>query len=173
MTESSCVLAGFSYLSACGMGIFAVVLSPWLVQLQRAVYRDGPALQRGLANATPLWIPFTTGVVILFVCIDWVVRWARKCVPAGDWNVLGVVVVALALALAVTAVIRLIRARIRLGSREPAIEHAEIGSVPDEGAATEPKRSPNLPPERRRVILEFALTYEVAVIVTLIGVGFL
>jgi hypothetical protein len=46
-------------------------------------------------------------------------------------------------------------------------------SVSGEGAAIPGKRPPNLPPARRRIIIEFALTYEAAVIITLVGVGLL
>lgn len=173
MTDSSCVPAGFSYLTAFGLGIFALVLSSWLVQLQRAVYRDGPALQRSLANATPLWVPGVTGALLIFLWAGWLVEWAKTCVPAKDWTVLGVLFLALALSVAFTAVARMIRGRVRLGSRELAVGQAAGDSVSGEDAAIVGKRPPNLPPARRRVIVEFALTYEAAVIIALIGVGLL
>lgn len=169
MADSSCVPAGFSYLSGFGLGIFALVLSSWLVQLQRAVYRDGPAMQRGLADATPLWVPGATGALTLFVWSGLLAEWAKKCVPTADWNPLGVIFLALSVALAFTSVSRLIRGRVRLGAREPSAAHAVESSV----SAIAGTRPPNLPPARRRVIVEFALTYEAAVIITLIGVGLL
>ena len=156
-----------------GMGIIAVVLSPWLTQFQRAVYRDGPAFQRGHANATPLWGPGALGVLMLFICVGWLGGWVEKCVPAGNLNAVGVVFLAFALALALTAVGRLIRERIHLGSSESALDHAAAAPLPPGSSAAASERPPKLPPARRRVIVEFAITYEAAVIVILVGVGLL
>lgn len=171
MTGSSCVPAGFSYLTAFGLGVFALVLSSWVVQIQRAVYRDGPALQRGFANATPPWVPGLTGAVLIFLLSGWLAGWVQNCVPARDWNVFGVVLLAVAGVLALIATGRLVRGRIRLGSREPGAEHVAGGTAASEASTGAAERPRFLSPERRRVIVEFALTYEAAVILALIGIG--
>lgn len=173
IVDSSCFPSGFSYLLGFGMGIAATVLSSWLILLMRAVYRDGGGVQRSLANATPLWFAGVTGVAALFASGDWLLGWAEKCLPVDGWRVPGVLVVGIGVALALTAAVRLVIGRVRVGHEdEPGENHDDI-SGHDSSAGSEPveARLPNLPPERRRVIVEYALTYGVAVVVILIGVG--
>lgn len=155
------------------MAIAATVLNSWLILLMRAVYRDDGGFRRSLANATPLWVAGVTGVAALLVSGDWLLGWAEKCLPVDGWRVPGVLVVGIGVALALTAAVRLVIGRVRVGREdEPGESHDDVsghyssaGSEPVEG------RLPKLPPERRRVIVEYALTYGVAVVVILIGVG--
>lgn len=171
--ESSCFPAGFSYLSAFGFVIAIVVLSSWLVQLQRAVYREDGGFRSGLAEATPLWVPALAGVVAVFPIGSSLVSWVDRCLPAAGWAAAGVVLIGLGLALALIAVARLIFGRVRVRNAAESIPNHEVSSprgVPAD-AATTTKPQPKLPPERRRVIVEYAFTYTVAVLVTLIGVG--
>lgn len=171
--DSSCFPAGFSYLLGFGMGIAATVLNSWLILLMRAVYRNDGGFRRNFANAMPLWVAGLTGVAALFVSGDWLVGWVQKCLPTDGWKVPGVVVVGIGVALALTAAVRLIVGRVRVGREKQPIENqAEIivhNSSPGLEVAEESR--PKLPPERKRVIVEYAITYVAAVLVILIGVG--
>lgn len=171
--DSSCLPAGFSYLTGLAMGLAFVVLSSWIVQHGRAVYRKDGGFRSGLWNAAPLWVPATTGLVALFVVKDWLVNWANTCLPAGGWSVPGTLVVGLGAAVALTAVGRLIVGRIRVGYAERLVQsedEAEQQRQPVDAASTE-MRPRRLPLGRRRVIVEYALTCGAAVIVILVGVG--
>lgn len=169
--DSGCVPAGFSYLLGFGLGIAAIVLSSWLVLLMRAVYREDGGFRSGLANATPLWMAGFTGVVALLISADWLVGWTDRCLPADGWSGLGAVFIGLGLAVAVTAVGRLIYNRVRVGTTgEPVGRGDESSSQPSSsGEVPVAKRPRNLPVERRRVIVEYAITYGVAVLVIVIG----
>lgn len=171
MTASMCVPAGFSYLTGLGIGIIAIVLSPWLTQLQRAVYRDGPAFQRGIANAMPMWGPGAFGALMLLVCGGWIAGWVKTCIPIDEWNVVGLVLVGIALTMMLVAGLRLVRGRLLLGTREQGGERSGSGQPPSDASMTAVERPRTLPPDRRRVIVEFVLTYEAAVIVLLVGIG--
>lgn len=171
--DSRCFPAGFSYLSAFGFGLAAIVLSSWLVLLMRAVYREDSGFRGGLANATPLWVPGLTGVVALLPIGGSLVDWADRCLPDTGWTMPGALIIVVGLALTLTAVTRLIFGRVRVGiAREPLEKRDSTRSrnSPAAAAARE-ERLPKLPPERRRVIVESALTYGVAGIVILAGVG--
>lgn len=171
--NSSCFPAGFSYLLGFGFGIAAIVLSSWLILLMRAVYRDDGGFRRGLANATPLWMAGFTGFVALFNLKDWLVRWVETCLPADGWSGPGTVFIGLGLAVALTAVGRLIYNRVRVGTTgEPVDTGDESSPRPSSsGEAPVAKRPRNLPVERRRVIVEYATTYGAAVFVIVIGAG--
>lgn len=171
--DSSCFPAGFSYLTAVGMGFAAVVLSSWFVMLMREVYRDDRGLQRAVANASPLWLVGFTGAAALYHAGTWLVGWAQACLPADGWRPAGALIIGIGLATALTAAVRLVVGRIRVGKAVEPVEHGDEISVPPPPAgsvALEPRR-PNMPPERRRVIVEYAITHGAAVILILIGVG--
>lgn len=171
--DSSCLVSGFSYLLASGMAIAAIVLSSWLVQLYRAVYREEDGVRSGLANATPGWVAALTGVGALFVSWNWLRDWVDTCVSASRWSAPGALLIGLGLVVAMTAVVRLVYGRVRVGSvQEPSDSGDENSSQHSPAdAATPAEHAPKLPLERRRVMVEFALTYGVAVIVAIIGVG--
>lgn len=173
--EPSCFPAGFSYLSAFGFAIAIVVLSSWLVMLMRAVYREDSGFRRGLADATPLWVPGLAGIVALFPIGNSLVDWADSCLPATGSTMPGALIIGIGLALALTAVGRLIFGRVRMGSAGAPMANREATSLqesPADAAITE-ERSPNLPPERRRIIVEYVVIYGVAVLITLTGVRLL
>ncbi|WP_372968038.1 hypothetical protein [Microbacterium sp.] len=157
------------------MGIAATVLNSWLILLMRAVYRDDGGFRRSLANAMPLWVAGVAGVAALLVSGNWLLGWAQKCLPDDDWKVPGVLVVATGVALALTAAVRLIVGRVRVGREDEALENYD--DISGQHSSTSPEtveeRLPKLPPERRRVIVEYVLTYGVAVAVILVGVGLL
>ncbi|MGN7949784.1 hypothetical protein ACTJKH_13640 [Microbacterium sp. 22215] len=155
------------------MGVAATVLSSWLILLMRAVYRDGGGFQRSLANATPLWFAGVIGVAALLVSGDWLLGWVEKCLPVDGWRVPGVLVVGIGVALALTAAVRLVIGRVRVGREDEPVENHDDTCGHDSSAGSEPVegRLPKLPPERRRVIVEYALAYGLAVVVILIGVG--
>lgn len=171
--DSSCVPSGASYLVAFGFGVIAVVLSSWLVLLMRAVYRHDKGFRRGLMNAAPLWVVGFTGFIVLFASGSSLIGWADSCLPADSWSGLGAAFIWLGVAVAAAAVGRLIYNRVRVGTTsEPVDNGGETGSLPsssDEAPAE--KRPRNLPVERRRVIVEYAVTYGAAVIVMVIGAG--
>ncbi|WEK61563.1 MAG: hypothetical protein P0Y60_02015 [Candidatus Microbacterium colombiense] len=155
------------------MGIAATVLNSWLILLTRAVYRDDSGLRRSFANATPLWVAGVAGVAALLVSGGWLLGWAEKCLPGDGWRIPGVLVVGIGVALALTAAVRLVIGRVQVGrQREPVESHDDISG---QHSSTDPEifeeRLPKLPPERRRVIVEYALTYAVADVVIMIGVG--
>ncbi len=173
--DSSCFPSGLSYLAAFGFGVAAIVLSSWLVLYKRAVYREGGGLQSGLAKATPLWWSRLVGVVVLLISVFWLFGWGETCLPAGEWNGLGMVFIGLGVGVASIAVGRLIHNRLRLretigltGNDDETNSHASQGDV-----VTEEGGPRKLPLERRRVIIEYATTYLVAILVTVIGVGLL
>ncbi len=170
---SSCVPSGLSYLFALGAGAGLIVLSSWVILLMRAVYRDDGGFRRGLANAAPLWLPALTGVVTLFNFKNSVIGWAQTCLPADDWSAPGSVFIGLGLAVALTAVGRLIYNRVRVGTTgEPVDNGDENSPLPaSSGEAPVAKRPRNLPVERRRVIVEYVATYGVAVLIIVIGAG--
>ena len=171
--DSSCFPAGFSYLTAVGMGVLAVVVSSWLVLFVRAVYRDHADFRRGFFTSAPLWGPGLGGIVALFLAGDSLVGWVNSCLPDECWNAVGVLFIGVGLALALTAAVRLIIGRARVGGAGEYTEDSDEDSSPspsaDPGRVGE--RRPNMPPERRRVIVEYAITYGAAVLVILIGVG--
>lgn len=171
--DSSCVPAGFSYLIAFGFGMAAIVLSSWLVLYKRAVYREDSGLQRGLARSTPLWWTGAIGVAALFISANWLLGWAETCLPADGWSGPGTVFIGIGIAVALTAVGRLIYNRVRVGTTgEPVDNRDETSSQPSSpGEAPVAKRPRNLPVERQRVIVEYAITYGAAVIVILVGAG--
>ncbi|GAA1153773.1 hypothetical protein MOX01_01700 [Microbacterium oxydans] len=155
------------------MGAAAIVLSSWLILYMRAVYREGGGFRSGFANAMPLWVPGVTGVLAIFVITDWLVVWASACLPPDGWRGLGVFFVGLGLATALTAIGRLIYNRVRVGATgEPVDNGDENSPQPSSPAeASIAKRPQNLPVERRRVIVEFAVTYGLAALVIVIGAG--
>lgn len=172
--DSSCFHAGLTYLLAVGVGVAAIALSSWLVLLMRAVYREDGGFRSGLANATPLWMPALTGVVAIFSFANLLVGWASTCLPADGWSIVGSLFILLGLALAFLAVGRLILGRICAGNVTGPVEdsdqaEAQQTSVGSTKATGRPRK---LPLERRRVIVEYALTYGAAVVIILIGVGF-
>lgn len=75
--------------------------------------------------------------------------------------------------LALTAAVRLVIGRVRVGREDEPVENHDDISGHDSSAGSEPVevRLPNLPPGRRRVMVEYALTYGLAVVVIVIGVG--
>ena len=169
---SSCVPSGFSYLLTFGFAAALIVLSSWVVLLMRAVYRDDGGFRFGLANAAPLWLPALTGVATLFNFKDSMIDWTQSCLPADGWSTLGSVFIGLGLVVALTAVGRLIYNRVRVGTSGPVDNEEDTSSqpsLPEEAPA--PERRRNLPVERRRVIVEYAITYGVAVLVIVIGAG--
>ncbi|MFK3676205.1 hypothetical protein ACI2IP_00655 [Microbacterium sp. NPDC090218] len=173
MMGSSCIPSGASYLAAFGFGIVAVVLSSWLVLLMRAVYRDDKTLRRDLMNAAPLWMVGFTGFIVLIASGISLIEWADSCLPADGWSGLGAVFIGLGLAVAVTAVGRLIYNRVRVGTTgEPVARGDESSSQPSSSGETPvAKRPRTLPLERRRVIVEYVITYGAAVLVIVIGAG--
>ena len=171
--DSSCLPAGFSYLTGLAMGLAFVVLSSWIVQQGRAVYREDGGFRSGLWNASPLWVPALTGIVTLFALKDWLVNWVNTCLPAGGWSVPGTLFIGLGAAVALTAAGRLVVGRIRVGKTEGLGESGDEAEPQRQpvGAVSTEMRPRKLPLGRRRVIVEYALTYGAAVIVILIGVG--
>lgn len=171
--KSSCIPAGFSYLLGFGMGTAAIVLSSWLILYMRAVYQEGGGFRSGFANAMPLWVPGVTGVAAMFIITDWLVMWAGTCLPPNDWSGLGTVFIGLGLAVALTAIGRLIYNRVRVGTTgEPVEDGYENSPRPaSSGEAPSEKRPRTLPVERRRVIVEYAVTYGAAVLIIVIGAG--
>ncbi|MGJ0390143.1 hypothetical protein [Microbacterium sp. CGR1] len=160
---------------AFGFGIAAVALSPWLVLRARAAYREGPAFQRGLWNAVPLWGAATTGVLCMFASGGSLVEWVDRCLPETGWNAPGVVVIALGIAVALLAMVRMILGRIRVGS---GVERNESGESSDEslqqqspGPDSTKTATNKMPAEWRRVIVAYALTYGAAAIVIVVGAG--
>ncbi len=170
---ASCVPSGSSYLLAFGFGAALIVLSSWMVLLMRAVYRDDAGFRRGLANAAPLWAPGIAGVVTLFNFKDSLIGWVQTCLPGDGWSALGSVFIGLGVAVALTAVGRLIYNRIHVGTTgDPdSNEEKTRAQHSSTGDATVEKRPRNLPVERRRVIVEYAITYGTAVLLLVIGAG--
>lgn len=171
--DSSCVPAGFSYLAAVGIGFAAIVLSSWVVMLMREAYRDDGGFRASLMTSAPLWMAGLTGAVALYHAGTWLVGWAQACLPAGGWRPAGAVIVGIGFTIAVTAAVRLVVGRLRVGKAvEPMENGDETSLAPSSTGQGDPvRRRPKLPPERRRVIVEYALTHGAAVIVILIGVG--
>ncbi len=171
--DSSCFAAGFSYISALGFGLASIVLSSWLVMLMRAVYREAGGFRSGLANATPLWVPGLAGIAALFPIGNSLFDWIERCIPATGWSAPGALIIGLGLALASVAVGRLIFGRVRVRNAADSFVNREATSPQDltTGAWTTETGPPNLPAERRRVIVEYAVTYAVADLVLLIGIG--
>lgn len=172
--DSSCLPAGFTYLGAYGLGIALIVLSAWLVLLMRAVYREDGGFRRALVNAAPLWVLVPAGVGLLYNSGNSLLGWADRCLPTAWWSTAGGSFIGIGLFLALTAVGRLIFGRIRARTTRESIEVGAETSLQQSprGEATAEERPPNLPPERRRVIVEYVLTYGAAVLVILVGVGF-
>lgn len=112
-----------------------------------------------------------TGVVALLISADWLIGWVETCLPADGWSGPGTVFIGLGLAVALTAIGRLIYNRVRVGSTgEPVDDGDEDSPQPSSsGEAPVAKRPRNLPVERRRVIVEYATTYGAAVLVIVIG----
>ncbi|WP_337000665.1 MULTISPECIES: hypothetical protein [unclassified Microbacterium] len=158
---------------AFGFAISAIVLSSWLVQLMRAVYRNDPGFRRGLANATPLWATGLAGVGILFVSGDWLVNWVDTCFPADGWRGPGTAFIGFGVTVASVAAGRLIYNRVRVGRASKLTEDSIETSPPHSSApaVTTERRPRNLSLERRRVIIEFALTYGASIVIILFGVG--
>ncbi|MGI0520965.1 hypothetical protein ABY45_10360 [Microbacterium maritypicum] len=158
---------------AFGLGVAAVVLSSWLILLMRAVYREDEGFRSGRANATPLWMFGFTGVVALLISADWLVDWADHCLPADGWSGPGTVFIGLGLAVALTAIGRLIYNRARVATTGEPVDNGDENSPQSsssgEAPATEHPR--NFPVERRRVIIEYAITYGAAGLVIVIGTG--
>ncbi|KQR39912.1 hypothetical protein ASF80_11250 [Microbacterium sp. Leaf159] len=154
---------------AFGFGIAAIVLSPWLILLGRAAYRDGPEFQRNLWNAVPLWGASITGVLALIGPGTSLVGWRDLCLPAYGWSTPGVIAMGVGVAIAVTAVARMIVGRIRVGNGTEK-KHSSDETSPQQPQA-EGTRTSKLPLERRRVIVAYAVTYGAAVIVVIVGVG--
>ncbi|KAA0960320.1 hypothetical protein FQ142_15965 [Microbacterium sp. ANT_H45B] len=165
-----------------GFAIALGVLSPWLVLLGRAVYRDGPALQRWIWNAAPLWGPVTTGVVLLHGVGTMFGEWSGLCLPHREWNATGVVIIGIGFAVALIAAAQMVFGRVRVGDRTRKNENS--GDTSESGVETSPRRSPadevapparrrNMPIEQRRVIVAYVLTYVPAAIVIIVGVGLL
>lgn len=182
MLDSSCVPSGISYAIMVGFAIALGVLSPWLVLLGRAVYRDGPALPRWIWNAAPLWGPVTTGVASLYAVGTLFGEWAGLCLPDREWNATGVVIIGIGFTVALIAVTRMIFGRLRVGDGTRKNENS--GDTSESGVETSPRRSPadevapparrrNMPIEQRRVIVAYVLTYVPAAIVITVGVGLL
>lgn len=82
-------------------------------------------------------------------------------------------IIGIGLATLLTAAGRLVFGRVRVGKAEEPIENGDETSVSQSsaGSGTGEQRRPKLPPERRRVIVEYAITHGTAVLVILIGVG--
>jgi hypothetical protein len=171
--DSSCIPSGISYLVAFGFGVVAVVLSSWLVLLMRAVYRRDKGFRRDLMNAAPLWMVGFTGFIVLFASGNSLIEWADSCLPADGWSGLGTAFIGIGLVVAVAGVGRLIYNRVGVGTAsEPVDNGDETGSLPStSGEAPVAKRPRNLPVERRRVIVEYVITYGAAVVVIVIGAG--
>lgn len=171
--DSSCFPAGFSYLFGFGMGVAAVVLSSWLVLLMRGAYYDEGGFRQRLANATPLWMPALTGVAALFVTTGWLARWVEICLPATSGDSPGVWVTGIGCALAIVAVGRLIRGRVRVGRMDGSTADGTKTDMQSsaEGAEGPQIRPSKLPKQCRRVVTEYALTYGVSVLIILTGVG--
>lgn len=180
--DSSCVPAGIAHLLAFGAGIALVVLSPWLVLWGRAVYRDGPALQRWVWNAGPPWVLSTTGFIVLFGFGRTFAGWADLCLPGREWNAVGVLFIGIGGATALIAVARMIVGRIRVGNGARQTENSDKTNENSDETSTQPAhsveaappaRTRNMPVEQRRVIITYVLTYAAAVIVIIVGVGLL
>lgn len=169
---------------AFGFGIAAIVLSPWLILLGRAAYRDGPAFQRKLWNAVPLWGASITGIIALIGPGTSLAGWRDLCLPETGWNTPGVVVIALGIAVALFATVRMIIGRIRVGSGVERNERSDEKSdqSTDEGSYDSIQQQPadpdstkaasiKMPAEGRRVIVAYALTYGAAAILIVVGAG--
>jgi MFS family permease len=173
---------------AFGLGTAAIVLSSWMVELTRASYRERGGIRSTLANATPLWMGCVTGVLMLFISIDWLTGWAKSCVPTSQWSAPGIFLVVLGLLVALIAIGRMILGRVRGRTARPAKDTdtdtdtatataTATANLPAALAESSPdalvtKANPSkLPTGRRRVAIEYALTYLIAVITILIGVG--
>lgn len=180
--DSSCVPSGISYAIMVGFAIALGVLSPWLVLLGRAVYRDGPALQRWIWNAAPLWGPVTTGVVLLHGVGTMFGEWSGLCLPHREWNATGVVIIGIGFAVALIAAAQMVFGRVRVGNGTR--KNEDSGDTSESGVETSPRQSPadeatprartrNMPIEQRRVIVAYVVTYVPAAIVIIVGVGLL
>lgn len=155
------------------MATAAIVLSSWLILYMRAVYREGGGFRSGFANAMPLWVPGITGVAAMFVITDWLVVWAGTCLPADVWSGLGTVFIGLGLAVALTAVGRLVYNRVRVGTTGEPVRNGDETSSRHSSSGESPaaERRRNFPVERRRVVVEYVVTYVAAVLIIVIGAG--
>lgn len=100
------------------------------------------------------------------------IGWVGRCLSADAWGILGVLFIWLGAVAAVLAVARLILGRIRVG-RSAGLGDARLPEAPHVPAAAEAAQvhAVTLRRSRRRVVVEYAVTYELAVIMILIGVG--
>jgi hypothetical protein len=144
-----------------------------MVQYQRAVYRDNKDFRTDIANITPLWAGGLAGVCSLYFSVNALIDRANLCLPETAWSTPGVMILGLGLALAMTAIVRLIVARVRIGKGAESAVSQDGDSSPHHSAGTNTSdiRKPNLPPERRRAIVEYTVTYGTAVVLILVGAG--
>ncbi|MFE7197790.1 hypothetical protein [Microbacterium oxydans] len=114
-----------------------------------------------------------TGFVALLISADWLVGWTERCLPADGWSAPGSVFIGLGLAVALTAIGRLIYNRVRVGTAGEPVDDggATSSQVPSSVESPAGERRRNFPVERRRVVVEYAVTYAVAVLFIVIGAG--
>ena len=169
MVDSQCVTAGTAYLVAFGFGIAAVVVSPWLVLAMRAAYTNDGGFRRGLLNATPLWAAAVPGVVLLFQSGNSLVDIALSCIPPSRPGVLGGVALGLGGAAAAIAVARLVAGRIRVDRCRRIETRDEAASGARSAESPSAREARHTPLTRRRVIIQYGVTYGIAVVLAVVG----